>query len=443
MVDMTMAMAGGGADRAPRFRKTRRYLAVGWIVVLSVFGGLVAWSIFAPFEGAILTTGQVSVESNRQAVQHLEGGIVREIFVEEGDEVEKGQVLLSLDPTVATAGVDAIEARFMELLGAEARLKAQRSASSRLALRPAYDDLADTDQMKVILQEQKDLLTAQRTTLNSQVSILRQRMEQFEVRISGMREEISAINAQEVLLKDEIERYDSLSTTSPNGSVQTLPLKRRVSELEGQKQSLTASIASTRVEISETETEISRLRQAAREEALSQLREVQTQIGELAEQRVTAIDRQDRLDIIAPRAGRVLGIKAHTIGGVIQPSEPIMHVVPKNDQLIAKVRVLPMDIDKVTLNQQVVLRFTAFAMDETPDVDGKILHISSDTLIDDATGMTYYEAFVQIPEDHGLPEKFQLLPGMPVDAMIQTESRSVLSYLVKPLTDSVARTFRE
>jgi HlyD family type I secretion membrane fusion protein len=176
---------------------------------------------------------------------------------------------------------------------------------------------------------------------------------------------------------------------------------------------------------------------------LTELRDVQTQISELTEERLALVDRSGRLDIVAPRSGRVLGIRAHTVGGVIRASEPIMYIVPENDRLIAKVRISPVDIDKISVGQRAVLRFSAFNQNETPQFDGRVIAYSADAIIDEATGATYYEAMVEIPDAALKSEKFQLVPGMPVEVMLSTESRNVLSYLIKPLTDPVSRTFRE
>jgi HlyD family secretion protein/epimerase transport system membrane fusion protein len=415
----------------------------GWSVIGLVFGGLLLWSIFAPFEGAILTSGQITVESNQQAVQHLEGGIVRQIYVREGDTVEAGQRLISLDPTTTDAGVDAVEARLFELLGTEARLIAEQNGQRVLGIRSGFEEMETEPEMIRILDAQNNLALARRDARRTQTSIFRQQIEQLRTRIDGMGREILARERQIDLLEDEIGRFEILREKGLAPEIRILALKREKSVVESEKDSLTSNIAAINVQIGEARSEISKLDQTFREDVLTELRNVQTQIEELAEQRTTAKDRQFRQEITAPRAGRVIGVRAHTIGGVITPSEPIMFVVPEGDRLIAKVRIMPMDIDKVSIGQTAKLRFTAFNMDESPEVDGAITQVSPDALTDQATGMSYYEAIVEIPDASLLSERFELLPGMPVDALVLTESRSVLSYLVKPLQDAVSRTFRE
>lgn len=443
MVNISMPQPFPDAPVRNSRKAFRRNLVIGWLAIISVFGGLVAWSVYAPFEGAVLTQGQIAVESNQQAIQHLEGGIVREIFVREADYVEQGQKLISLDATTTEAGLLALEARLFELLGTEARLLAERDNTSTLVLRESFAELADKPEMAAILTAQKSLMQARADSRRTQIRILRQRVEQLETRIDGMLREIMEKDEQMVLLNDEIHRFEQLVEKGLAPEVRVLALRRELSEIQGMKQSLLSDISATRVQIGEAQTEISKLSQSFQEDVLTQLRDVQTQIGELTEQRTAAVDRQTRLDIIAPRSGMVIGVRAHTIGGVINPSEPIMYIVPEGDPLVAKVRVNPVDIDKISSGQEAVLHFTAFNQDETPKVVGSVSKISADALVDEATGQSFYEVIVEIPADALPTEKFTLVPGMPVDASLRTESRSVLSYLIKPLTDSMAKTFRE
>lgn len=435
------------AMTAPVSRSSRksfaRNLIIGWAAILLVFGGLVAWSVFAPFEGAVLSQGQVAVESNQQAIQHLEGGIVREIYVREGDEVEQGQRLISLDATTTQAGVQALEARLFELLGTEARLIAERDGLSTLSIREDFAALNEDPEMQAILRAQQALLNSRDDTLGTQASILRQRINQLDTRIGGMTKEIAEKDSEIALLQDEISRFEELVAKELAPEVRVLALRREMSKVQGARESLVSDISATRVQIGEARTEIAKLNQGFQQDVLTELRDVQTQIGELAEQRTAAVDRQTRLDILAPRTGRVIGVRAHTIGGVINPSEPIMYIVPEGDPLVAKVQVNPVDIDKISVGQEAVLRFTAFNQDKTPKVSGAVVSVSADALTDQATGRTYYEAVVEIPPDALAKTDFVLVPGMPVDASLKTESRSVLSYLVKPLTDSMSRTFRE
>jgi HlyD family type I secretion membrane fusion protein len=441
MAEQVMSMP---LDRAAQTLSAhKRAVRTGWAVILFVFGGLFFWSVLAPFEGAVLTGGQVVVESNQQAVQHLEGGIVREIYVREADKVVAGQKLISLDPTTADATIDAQEARLFDLLGTEARLIAERDNKTTLSLRPAFADLADDPDMIAVMDSQQSLLTARTQTRATQLKILQQRIDQLNTRINGMGREIESKDVQIFLLEDEVSRFEKLTAQGNASEVRVLSLKRDLSRLKGERDALTSDIAATQVQIGETRSEVLRVDQDARESILSDLREAQTKIGELSEQRLAALDRRSRLDILAPSNGRVIGIRAHTVGGIINPSEPIMYVVPEDDRLVAKLRVKPSDIDKIGVGQIASLRFSAFDRDATPLYEGKVLKVSADALIDQVTGVPYFEVIASIPDEALASEAFQILPGMPVDASLQTTRRTILSYLIKPLADSVSHTFRE
>lgn len=440
MADLALPVPASSSARGGFLRQ---YLVAGWGIVALVFGGLIAWSVFAPFEGAVLTSGQISVESNQQAVQHLEGGIVREIFVRESDAVTEGQKLLSLDATSTGAALQALEARLYGLLGTEARLVAERDGTDALALRPGFEAFATRPDMQAVLTAQEGLLKARSDNLGTQGTILRQRIDQLNTRIAGMQNEITAKDDQIALVEDEIARFETLMERGQAVITRVLALKRDRARLQGEKDALTSDIAATRVQIGEARSEIARLDQGNRETVLTELRDVQTQIGSLAEERTALLDRSGRLDITAPRAGRVLGIRAHTVGGVIRASEPIMYIVPENDRLVARVRISPADIDEISIGQPALLRFSAFNQDTTPTFEGTVIKISADAFADEATGATFYEAMIEIPDAALNASRFTLLPGMPVEASLTTESRNVLSYLVKPLTDSLSRTFRE
>ncbi len=421
----------------------RQYLVIGWGIVALVFGGLIAWSVFAPFEGAVLAPGQVAVQSNQQSVQHLEGGIVRDIFVREGDEVAAGERLISLERAATDSSLQSLEARLVGLLQTEARLVAERDGAARPLLRPGFEDIASRSDVREGLASQQALIEARLDNRGTQARILRQRIEQLNTRIDGMTSEITSKDDQIALVQDEIQRFETLMERGQTVITRVLALKRDRSRLQGERDALTSDIAATRVQIGEARSEIARLEQDYREGVLTELRDIQSEIGELSEQRNGLLDRSGRLDITAPRAGRVIGIRAHTIGGVINPSEPIMYIVPEDDRLVARVRINPADIDKITPGQPATLRFSAFSQRDTPNFIGSVTTVSADALVDEATGLSYYQATVALPDAALNDADFRLVPGMPVEVMLRTESRSVLSYLVKPLTDSLSRTFRE
>ncbi|MEL6385728.1 MAG: HlyD family type I secretion periplasmic adaptor subunit [Pseudomonadota bacterium] len=421
----------------------RPLFLAGFFIIFFVFGGITAWSVFAPFEGAIIATGTIAVEGNRKAVQHLEGGIVSEISVREGDFVEAGQVILRLDGTATRAQLAALESRLAELAVREARLIAEQTGSRTIEIRPEFDDLAARASVQSSLAGQVSLRSARSESRESQARIMRQRMEQLQTRIAGSQNEIAAKRSELSLVEQEAQSLEGLRADGLVTETRMLELERAQFRLRGELEGLNSQIATTRVQIGETELELRRLQAGFLEEVVQELRDVKAEIAELAEQRIAAQDRLKRLDIIAPTQGYAIGVRAHTVGGVITPSEPVLFVIPRDDRLVAKIRINPADIDKITLGQDARLRFSAFAQKDSPEVDGAIVTVSADAITDEQSGLQYYEAVVEWPREGSAAARFELLPGMPVEAMVKTESRNVMSYLVKPFQDAMSRTFRE
>lgn len=422
---------------------TKGLFRFGWGLVIALFGGLVFWSVFAPFEGAVLASGAVTVESNQQSVQHLEGGIVGEIFVTEGDRVDEGQVLIALDGTAVQARLSSVEARLFELLGREARLLAERDDLDVLTVRASLADLADNPRMQSIMGSQQELMQARAASRSTQVALLNQTVLQLRRRVKGRESEIEANLKQASLLEEEMVSLQPLVEKQLVARPRIVGLQRELAQLEGAREALSAEVATTKIQIGEAQIELNQLTEGFLEQVLTELRDVQTQASELAEQRVAAQDQLTRLLVLAPRAGRVLGVQTHTLGGVISPRDPIMHIVPENDPLIARVRISPSDIDKVSPGNEAVLRFPAFSANVTPEVFGTVIKVSADALQDPVSGQFFFEADVAIPDDRLANQSFALVPGMPVDASVKTESRTVLSYLLKPLGDAMSKTFRE
>jgi HlyD family type I secretion membrane fusion protein len=433
------------ADTAtsPRPSSNARLFLIGWSVIGLVFGGLIAWSVFAPFEGAVLASGSVSVQSRHQAVQHLEGGIVSEILVSEGSAVEAGELLLRLDGKALEAQQASLDARLTDLVAREARLLAERDGLERLSVQSDVGDLLPKAALKDALAGQRTLMRARATSRTTQVSILSQRIIQLERQIDGLASEVAARRDQSRLIEQELEGLQELLEKGLTPRPRLLALERERASLKGSVDSLSADMARTRVQIGEAQLEKLRLTDGCREEVIEELTLVQTEIATLAEERRAVSDRLSRLEIRAPRAGRVLGARAHTVGGVIAPGDPVMHIVPKDDPLVVMVRVLPQDIDKITVGQPARMRFSAFSQRETPEIQGNVLKIGADAVVDEASGLAFYEIVLALPSEQPLGERFTLVPGMPVEAMLRTESRNALSYLTKPLRDSVSRTFRE
>ncbi|MEM9667759.1 MAG: HlyD family type I secretion periplasmic adaptor subunit [Pseudomonadota bacterium] len=421
----------------------RFFLRFGWALIIFVFGGSVLWSVLAPFEGAILASGTVEVASERQAVQHLEGGIVSEINVREGDFVEAGDTLIVLSGADTEARLASVEARLKALVGQEARLLSERASNRELAPGPSHSMFSEDAEMAEIMTAEQELMNARAASRRTQVALLNQTILQLRERSTGLKNEIIANHTQAGLIEEEIQDLEVLYERGLSPRPRILALKRDKAALDGTREALTAEVAATEIQIGETELELNRLTEGFREELLTELNEVQTQIAELAEQRSSALDQLVRLEIIAPRTGRVLGATAHTVGGVIGSGTPVMYIVPADDTLVARVRILPQDIDKVTAGADAKIRFSAFNANTTPEVPGTVSQVSADVIRDEVSGQFFYEAMIEVPNQIEGARPLQILPGMPVDAQVRTESRTVISFLLKPLQDAMATTFRE
>lgn len=438
-----MSAMGKKTNRRKSKRSGRGFFLFGFGIILGVFGGLLAWSVFAPFEGAVLASGSIAVEDQNKAVQHLEGGIVAEIQASEGASVAAGDLLIRLDGTSVEAQLASLDAKIIDLGSREARLKAERDGTSRLQLRDELEPLEGVSELAEALRSQSVLLTTRKEARNTQREILGQRITQLERRIEGLSAEVVSKTDQRIILEEEATSVEQLVERGLSPRPRLLALQRAKSELLGQAESLDAEIAATEVRIGETALERSFLETGFREETIAELSAVQTELSSLLQDRRAAVDRLTRLDVRAPRSGYVLGARAQTIGGVIAPGEPIMYIVPRDDRLVASVRISPQDIDKIGVGQTARLRFSAFSQQETPEVDGIVLKVSADTFVDQSSGQDFYTVVVELPSQDPIGDGFDLVPGMPVDAMLKTESRNALSYLTKPLTDAINRTFRD
>ncbi len=422
------------------------YDKLGFGAVIAVFGGLIAWSIIAPIDGAVIAGGQVTVESNRKTVQHLEGGVVGEIAVREGDLVEKGDVVARLEDTVQKANAALIDSQLTESYARRARLEAERDRADSLSTARGAADILNGKVFKEKLFGQEQLFEARRTTRRTQVSLLEERVVQQEERIGGLNAQIAALRDQSRLIGEELAGVRELHAEGYAPTTRLRELEREAKRLAGERGALMAGVAEAQSVISEARLEIERLKEAGREEAITELRDVEVTISELEERRITALDALERTEIRAPQSGRVLALSVHTVGGVIAPGAPLMEIVPDGDRLQVAARIAPQDVDKIRPGQETLVRFSAFGSRRTPEATGAVKTVSADAMSDQASGAPYYLVLIDIPEGETLSAILNgeaLIPGMPVEAFIRTGSRPAISYLLKPLADSIARSMRE
>lgn len=431
-------------NKAPKSAHYFRRLGFG--VIGAIFGGLFLWSIFAPIEGAIVAAGQVVVESNRKTVQHLEGGVVKEILVREGQKVDEGEVLVRLDDTSPRANVALIDGQLREFYARRARLIAERDGLEELPAPEGLEEVLTQPAFASKLAGQQQLFLARAQTRTTQISLLEERVTQQNERIAGLKAQIASTTSQRKLIRDELAGVRELNEQGFAPMTRVRALERESERLDGETGSLRAGVAEAESIISEARLEISRLKESAREDAIKELRDVEVSISQLEEKRIAAADTLNRTVIKAPQSGRVLGLSAHTIGGVITPGRPIMEIVPEGDRLQVAARISPRDIDRVAAGQETMIRFTAFSARRTPVAYGVVETVSADAMADQNTGAPYYLALISLPNSEELTKELNgqvLSPGMPAESYIRTGKRPAISYFLKPLTDAFSRSMRD
>lgn len=429
------------ANASPALRTSARpHILAGLAIVTVMFGGFGTWAALAPLDSAVVAPGTVAVYSNRKTVQHLEGGIVAEIFVRDGDRVAAGDLLVRLDATRADASLALIEGRLDELQAEAARLAAERDGRDAIAFPPDLQARAHEPKLAPILAGQRALFAARRQSKAGEIAILKRRIARSNDEIGGLEAQRQSRARQIAILDDELRGLRSLFEKGFAPRTRILALERNREALNGERGELTAAIARAGSDIAESELQIVQLESRFREQVLEDLRQVSAEIHELAERRIAAADERRRTDIVAPRAGIVVGLDVFTQGGVITPGQPILHIVPDNDEHIVEAQLRPEDIDRVIAGQPATVRFPAFNARTTPTLEGSVLTVSADRLIDKLTGAPYYQAKIRIPEAELARLNGQaLVSGMPAETFIAAGPRTALNYLLKPFLDALTR----
>ena len=422
----------------------RRPIQIGVLVIFLFFVVLGGWSALANISSAAIALGEVSVVSNRQTIQHLEGGIVDEIHVQEGSSVEPGQVLIRLSTTQAQANLDQLQARYLAVAAREVRLLAERDLRTEISFPDWLSSQQDDPEVLAVISGERNIFAAREESLNSHRSILRQRIAQYEEEIEGLTGEIEATESQLALFAEEISSMEDLIEQGFLSNQRFLELRREEANIRGEQNRNVALVARARQSIAEQELQILELDSQRSNEVAAELRDVQTLSFELQEQINAARDVLARTDIVAPMAGTVVNLRVHTRGGVIASREPLLDIVPSDDQLVINARVLPRDIDVVREGLEAQVRLLAFNQRDTVPLSGRVSLVSADRFLDERTGLAYYLTRVELTEDAFTnQEALEIYPGMQAEVMIVTGNRTALDYLMEPLTRSVRRAFRE
>jgi HlyD family type I secretion membrane fusion protein len=427
-----------------RFADSRRIILAGLLVVGVFFGAGGIWASVAEITGAVIAQGEVRVDTERKTVQHLEGGIIREILVRNGDQVTKGQPLLILDDTRVGAAVEQLQLQIAALHLADARMVAERDGLSepRWPARPpevGKKDFAD------LLANEKKVFSSRRQSLSEQVDLLRKQIEQMNEQITGLSERILAEEQIIAALQEEADAKESLLAENYIDKTAVLTLRRALAEHIGTKGQLRGSIAEVRGRIAEYELRIEATKSKFLEEVTAGLSKNQQQVFDLLQQLEPRLDAQNRLSVVAPVDGEVVALNVHSIGGVITPGQPLLDIVPTDNPLIVECKIMVKDITHVFKGQHADVQLLAFKQRTTPKIPGKVVYISADRLLQKTNygEVPSYEVHVELDKEELEENNLYLTAGMPATVFIRTDPRTLLDYLLEPILVNADHALRE
>lgn len=416
---------------------------IGYVLVIAFFVGFGYWALTAPLSGAAIATGRIAAAGENQKIQHLEGGIIKQIHIREGDRVEIGNPLFTLDETQIRSNLQRMSRQELSLRARLTRLGAERDGAELMNYTDEVQQAAKLLGMEDVLEEQRKEFRTRRQRLASELVILKQRIAAQEEALTGYEAQLTALNEQIAVVKDEVQRKLELLDKGLTNRSEYTQLLRSEADLVGRLGSTTSEIARAKTQIIEAREEIARQDTAIAEAAIQEINEVRTQLADVSEQMNGARDILNRTIIRAPTDGLVISVVKNTTGSVVRPGEDLASILPTSSELLVAARLNLADIDSVRPGQEALLRLPALNLRRTPEVPGEVIFVSPDRLIDEATQEPYYEARLRIVElpDEVSPE--QIYPGMPVEALISTEERTFADYIARPILDSMSLAFRE
>jgi HlyD family secretion protein len=427
---------------APRPR-TRVPVLLGYVIVFLFAVVLGGWAALTPLAEAAIATGLLKVEGTRRTVQHFEGGIVREILARDGDRVRAGQVLMRLEQPQAAQQTETMRSQRWALVAQDARLVAELAGAETVRF-PAALTSAPEPRAQDAVAGQRALFEARRVALNSQIMVLRSRVEQHEATIRSSTSQRDAQQRMLMLLRAEEENTATLLRQGLARLPQLLAIQRQVASTEGNVADLGNQVERSRAQIEEAASEMRRLRDDRAQEASTELRDVRVRLAETEERLRAAEDVSTRLEITAPESGTVLNQRVFTVGAVVRAGDPILDLVPEQDRIIAEVNVQPNDIEVIHPGLVAEIRLPAFKSRLVPYLHGTVLFVASDVTEDERRGTAYYRVQIDIDQEQlRMLDGVQLRPGMMVEAQIRTGERSFARYLLQPVFDSFHRAFRE
>jgi len=417
--------------------------AIGVMVLLVTVVAFGAWAFLAPIDGAAMAPGYVIVKSHKKTVQHLEGGIVSQLLVKDGDVVKEGDVLLVLDGTENKALLEVARGQYIALAAEVARLEAERDGKQSVSFPETLNDLDDT-RVNEAKRGELQVFAARKQAHEGEMSVLTQRVGQLQSKIEGLK---GQRNSKQQLVNSYGEEAVDLRELLSQGFAD----KQRLREIErshalntGELSALASEIAASEIQIGETKLQILQLEKKFQEEVASKLSEAQSKLYDVSQRMLASKDKVSRIEIKAPSDGRVMGLSMYTVGGVVMAGRPILEIVPQQEELVVDAQVSPLDIDRVQVGLVAEVRFSAFKQAVTPYIEGKVITLSADRMVEEKTGTPYYQAQVELTEASlNKMRHLQLVPGMPVEVLIKTGERTLFQYLTKPISNAFARAFIE
>ncbi|RTE90282.1 MULTISPECIES: HlyD family type I secretion periplasmic adaptor subunit [Bradyrhizobium] len=441
----TMAIGGPkpGAKKTVR-DSIKFHLLLGLGIVLVLVVGLGGWASTVLISGALIAPGQIVVESNVKKVQHPTGGVVGEVRARDGDLVKAGDIVVRLDDTVTKANLAIVTKNLDAAQARGARLQAEQRGVDRIEFPQTLLERANDPDVRLLLSAETKLFDVRVNGRAGQKAQLRERITQLNEEIAGLSAQEKAKDQEIALVQNELTGVRDLYDKRLVQLSRLTQLERDSARLNGERAQYIAARAQAKGKITETELQIIQVDKDVVSEVSKDLRETNDKIGELIERKVAAEDQLRRIDIRAPQDGMVLQSNVHTIGGVVTAGDALMLIVPQADDLQVEAKVNPVDIDKLQIGQKTLLRLSAFNQRTTPELNGLVSRVSPDVTTDQRTGQSYYTIRVSMPaEEIARLGDVKMIPGMPVEAFVQTGDRTMLSYLMKPLHDQLMRAFRE
>jgi len=429
---------------SPAQGSIRRYVVFGLAVVTLLAGGVGGWAAMTEISGAVIAPGFLVVDSHVKDVQHGTGGVVGDIFVRDGDHVKAGDLLLRLDPTIPVANHAVVAKALDQLTVRRARLDAERAGKDAIVFPREIMERSDDPDVSEALAGERQLFDTRRWARAGQKSQLEERIAQLEREIEGYTAQAGSKAREIELVHIELAGVRDLWNKKLISIDRLTAMEREAARLEGERGQLVAAEAQAEGRIAEIRLQIIQIGLDLSTEVNRELREIDAKSGEYVERKVAAEDQLDRIDIRAPQDGVVQQSIAHTVGGVVKAGEEIMQIVPTSDSLTVEAKIAPRDIDQLWAGQAASLRFSAFSQRTTPEINGTVERISPDIATDERSGLSYYTVRISTTRNETARlGEVKLVPGMPVESFIKTQDRTVMSYFVKPLSDQIARAFRE